>query len=600
MENGDQYAKEFGGETGDDPDWFLLSIWGYRDGQKKDSVNFYLADYRFEDNSKDYIVKSWKWVDLSPLGKVDSLAFGLSSSDTGQWGMNTPAYFCMDNLHIKDKAPVAINPVEDIQAKVTREDSTISLSDRYTDPDDEDNFSWEISVNSDSSVAIASIEGENLSISFKGEGQSNVVVKATNAGRSVKDTVIVGVLPQIEGEHTLSDFENLDLEKNSYWNGSDGSGGFESGLAWLPNDYNPDNGNWSGWAYSNMADDTTAGDSNQYSAITAAGIDTGTGSKIYGVSYAAENPVIKLADSSSHQVKGMYITNSTYTALSMKYGNQFAKKFGGKTGNDPDWFKLSIWGKLNGNETDTIDFYLADFRFDDNSKDYIIQTWQWVELSSLGKVDSLMFALSSSDTGQWGMNTPAYFCMDNLRIVDEDPFVANPVADVSVYENAEDTIIDLSGVFSDPDNGDSTITKSVKSNSNIDLVEATISGNELTLSYTENATGEAEIVIQGQSGMKTVLDTFMVKVSEEVTGIDNTQPLRINVYPNPTNGRFKIDTKKGEKLSVRVYDLGGSVVYEEDHYTPAQSVDISDQPAGSYIIKVQKKNKTTNKLIIKR
>jgi hypothetical protein len=296
----------------------------------------------------------------------------------------------------------------------------------------------------------------------------------------------------------------------------------------------------------------------------------------------------------------MYITNSTYTALSMKYGNQFAKEFGGKTGNDPDWFKLSIWGKLNGNETDTIDFYLADFRFDDNSKDYIIQTWQWVELSSLGKVDSLMFALSSSDTGQWGMNTPAYFCMDNLRIVDEDPFVANPVADVSVYENAEDTIIDLSGVFSDPDNGDSTITKSVKSNSSIDLVEATISGNELTLSYTENATGEAKIVIQGQSGMKTVLDTFMVKVSEEVTGIDNTQPLTINVYPNPTNGRFKIDTKKGEKLSVRVYDLGGSVVYEEGHYTPEQPVDISDQPAGSYIIKVQKKNKTTNKLIIKR
>ena len=63
-----------------------------------DSVTFYLADYRFADNDSDYIVKTWQWVNLLPLGHVDSLIFSLTSSDNGPAGMNTPAYFCIDNF----------------------------------------------------------------------------------------------------------------------------------------------------------------------------------------------------------------------------------------------------------------------------------------------------------------------------------------------------------------------------------------------------------------------------------------------------------------------------------------------------------------------
>ena len=63
-------------------------------------MDFYLADYRFSDNSKDYIVKDWTFVDLSSLGAVTKLQFALSSSDTGQFGMNTPAYMAMDSMSI--------------------------------------------------------------------------------------------------------------------------------------------------------------------------------------------------------------------------------------------------------------------------------------------------------------------------------------------------------------------------------------------------------------------------------------------------------------------------------------------------------------------
>jgi len=118
-------------------------------------------------------------------------------------------------------------------------------------------------------------------------------------------------------------------------------------------------------------------------------------------------------------VTGAYFTNTTYAALSMRDGDGFAKKFGGATGNDADWFKLTIKG-IDANAqytTNSVDFYLADYRFADNAQDYIIDEWTWVSLAMLGPVVGLEFDLSSSDVGQWGMNTPAYFAMDDMNAV---------------------------------------------------------------------------------------------------------------------------------------------------------------------------------------
>ena len=48
----------------------------------------------------------WEWVDLSSLGTVAGLEFDLSSSDTGPSGMNTPAYFAMDDLTPASAVPI--------------------------------------------------------------------------------------------------------------------------------------------------------------------------------------------------------------------------------------------------------------------------------------------------------------------------------------------------------------------------------------------------------------------------------------------------------------------------------------------------------------
>lgn len=115
------------------------------------------------------------------------------------------------------------------------------------------------------------------------------------------------------------------------------------------------------------------------------------------------------------------ITNTTYAALAMRDGDGFSKRFGGTDGTDPDFFLLTILGETSGGTvTGSVDYYLADFRAEDSAADFIRSNWSRVDLTPLGtKVSTLRFQLSSSDNGEFGMNTPAYFALDNLVAVPE-------------------------------------------------------------------------------------------------------------------------------------------------------------------------------------
>ena len=209
---------------------------------------------------------------------------------------------------------------------------------------------------------------------------------------------------------TVSTFESLSLEASSFWDGADLAGSFTDGNATFNNVLSY--GYWtSGFAYSNMKDSTSAGWANQYSARTGVGCNN-------SVNYALgqSGAQIKLNGMSKGKVvNGFYVTNTTYAALSMKDGDEIAKKFGGVSGNDADYFMLTVKGWFNGDLlNDSVNFYLADYRFENNSQDYILKSWEWVDLTSLGNIDSLKFVLSSSDNSEEFMNTPGYFAIDNF------------------------------------------------------------------------------------------------------------------------------------------------------------------------------------------
>lgn len=117
-------------------------------------------------------------------------------------------------------------------------------------------------------------------------------------------------------------------------------------------------------------------------------------------------------DGIQRTIDHMYVTNATYTVLSMKNGDSFAKKFSYE---DKDWFKLTISGTdVSGTKTGEVEVYLADFRTPEAYG--ILTEWKRVDLSTLGQVHRLDFTMSSSDgEGMW-MNTPAYFCLDDIAI----------------------------------------------------------------------------------------------------------------------------------------------------------------------------------------
>jgi hypothetical protein len=127
----------------------------------------------------------------------------------------------------------------------------------------------------------------------------------------------------------------------------------------------------------------------------------------------------------------------------MRDGDLYGKKFGGTTGNDPDWFKLTIKKWHNGTlGNDSVEFYLADFRSSDNSEDYIVKDWRWVDLSTLGNVDSLTFIMTSSDVGTYGINTPLFFCIDNFTTANQGVnIVKNQLKSISIYPNPTTEIL---------------------------------------------------------------------------------------------------------------------------------------------------------------
>ncbi len=203
----------------------------------------------------------------------------------------------------------------------------------------------------------------------------------------------------------VATFEDLALPAESFWDGSDESAMFQSGDFIFINNYVDWGGyaSWDGFAYSTLTSTTYATLDDQYNSCVGHGVNnSATYAVAYYSAYMGTQPTLIEANGNAFTPTGCYVTNSAYAYLSMLNGDAYSKQF-----DATDWFLLTATGLLNGEVTTTAEFYLA-------KEGVIVNDWQWFDLSSLGQVDEIHFTLSSSDTGQWGMNTPAYFCMDNF------------------------------------------------------------------------------------------------------------------------------------------------------------------------------------------
>ncbi|MCC7408621.1 MAG: DUF4465 domain-containing protein [Phycisphaeraceae bacterium] len=238
-------------------------------------------------------------------------------------------------------------------------------------------------------------------------------------------TLVVAVLATLltlpAAASGVADFEDLALAPESHWSGDypiDGVGGegqittFTSGCVAFTNYSDGDWSYWRGFAYSNVTDNTTPGYGNQFSAFPGSGVHGSANYAVADTSYAAE-----IILPTPTMVLGGYFTNTTYAALSMLNGDAFAKKFGGPTGEDPDFLLLTVTGRDGqGQITGTVELYLADYT-QPAGQDVLLSQWTWVDLIGLGEsVKTIAFAMTSSDVGPWGINTPTYFALDDLTL----------------------------------------------------------------------------------------------------------------------------------------------------------------------------------------
>lgn len=263
----------------------------------------------------------------------------------------------------------------------------------------------------------------------------------------------------------------------------------------------------SGFAYSNMTDSTTSGYENQYSAKTARGENFTSSYAVFWQGYGSPNKIIFPLSTDTARPNfyfDMWVTNSTYAYNSMRDGDFIAKKFGGPTGNDSDWFKLTIRGYVNGQlKSDSVEVYLADFRFANNSQDYILKHWQRVNLLPLitgSGLDSMEFVLSSSDNDpQYGMNTPAYVCIDNMvAYVTNVPNISHPSSIAKVYPNPATAklFVELR---------DKSITNATLYNLNGQMVgNYSVNTDKLEINTANLPVGSYMLVLKGMSGQATV------------------------------------------------------------------------------------------------
>lgn len=124
---------------------------------------------------------------------------------------------------------------------------------------------------------------------------------------------------------------------------------------------------------------------------------------------------IQMADGAPFFVKSACVNNTTYAYYTMKGGNAFAKKF-----DAGDWMKVMFYGvTVSGTVTGPVEYYLADFRSEKESEWTMTKKWTEVNLDALnakGELSYVYAQMASSDSGQFGMNTPGYFALDRLKV----------------------------------------------------------------------------------------------------------------------------------------------------------------------------------------
>ncbi|NDV69661.1 DUF4465 domain-containing protein [Dysgonomonas sp. 25] len=250
--------------------------------------------------------------------------------------------------------------------------------------------------------------------------------------------VEITVLPE-DVNYVRLDLTNFDLSDGvataggKYWSGTydDSNVHVESqifGFSHTSMNFGGGYAFWDGFTVSNSNDNSQQADfiTNQFACMAKGGVKGESTPYLVSFLMAGMRPDrgefsetrytswVKIADEeNTYKAVGMYVCNSAWPYYCIVNGSGSARQFV-----QGDYFVLRAYGVDADNTiSDPVEFYLADYRSDDPSEWTVNDSWEWMDLSPLGKVKYIFFKLESTDSDPiWGMNTSAYFCMDQLTV----------------------------------------------------------------------------------------------------------------------------------------------------------------------------------------
>ena len=367
------------------------------------------------------------------------------------------------------------------------------------------------------------------------------------------------------------DFEDLTLNPNSSWIGSDGTGQFSSSYLTLYNDYSTQYGSWQGFAYTNGTDTESEASTNLSSCV-----GHGAGNSAYyvnayiGIDWmgGTYDPIpVGMKINTAHS--GDFDNRGAYFCMPVSLKKYVDRSYA----SHQYYFKLKARAYANGTLVGEREIMLADFT---EGHSYMMDDWTYVDLSWIENADSLDFIALSNDSGNWGINTPMYFCMDDFGAQDPN------------YINYTD-IVDFEELTLDPDtHGNSTERTGSFTSSYLTLyshydedygpeyayLEGFVYTNE-TDADTYSYTNYSAIVGHGNGNSSNYVNCYMgwyntsaIKIDTEHSGSFENRgayfclPTYVSKYVDDANAHF---AENGSYFSVKVtaYAAGTEVAHRE-------------------------------------
>lgn len=409
-----------------------------------------------------------------------------------------------------------------------------------------------------------------------------VTLVVTDAwGNTHKAKIVVTV----HGTAKVATFDDLYLPAESYWWGDtvpNYKNTFYSGSYSFANSLIPSYQTWGLFGYSNKTSksfDPATFITDQFNSVVGHGVN---GSSNYAVVYPSHmmghTMVVPTHKPQGDSIRGCYITNNAWVKYVSIHGTG-TNSNGKQDANTPfttgDWVKLTAKAD-NGK---SVSFYLADYRSSNPADHYLIESWQWLDLRSLGVVKNVTFTMDGTRHNQYGTTIPTYFCMDDFG--GDRPLTT--FADTVSAEVGKTKMVNLNTLLPAVDTKGASIEYAITDEADNTLADISVVG--IRLKITAHKAGKSNIVLRRTVKGESEFIVLWLKFENTTTDTDLADTESIIISPNPATDSFSVN-RSG---TLEIFTLSGKKVYSDVGYRSGETVNITGYSQGTYIVKIDGK-----------